>query len=199
MIDDRYEVFDDPYCYKGTLVLRNKAGLRDDDLLTNFELEMTTLRAREPLPDGAFDPAHYRAVHRHLFQDVYAWAGKYRTVRMTRGGNPFCYPEYIEAQANRLFARLSDDAFQEGATHTAFVDAATEFLAELNVIHCFRDGNGRAQLSLMYLVAQRAGHPMKLERVKRATFLPAMIESFGGDLTKLRKEIAALCRQDRRS
>ncbi len=199
MIDDRYEVFDDPYCYKSTLVLRNKAGLRNDDLLTKFELEMTTLRAREPLPDGGFDPAHYRAIHRHLFQDVYAWAGKYRTVRMTRGGNPFCYPEYIEAQANRLFARLSDDAFQDGAARAAFVDSATEFLAELNVIHCFRDGNGRAQLSLMHLLAQRAGHPMRLERVKKATFLPAMIESFAGDLTKLRKEIAALCKQDRRS
>jgi cell filamentation protein len=198
MSDDRYEVFDDPYCYKGTSVLRNKAGLRDDDLLTNFELEMTTLRAREPLPDGAFDPAHYRAIHRHLFQDVYTWAGKYRTVRMTRGGNPFCYPEYIEAQANSLFVRLGDDVFQGGATRGAFVEAASEFLAELNVIHCFRDGNGRAQLTLMHLIAQRAGHPLKLEHVKRATFLPAMIESFAGDLTKLRKEIGALCRQDRR-
>jgi cell filamentation protein len=193
MIDGRYEVFNDPYCYKGSSVLRNKAKLRDDDLLSKFELEMTSLRAREPLPEGVFDASHYRSVHRHLFQDVYAWAGKYRTVRMTRGANPFCYPEYIETEANRLFRKLSNNTFQLGATRTAFVDAASEFLADLNVIHCFRDGNGRAQLSFMYLVAQRAGHPMKLERVKKSTFLPAMIDSFAGDLMKLRKEIASLC------
>ena len=68
-----YDAFDDPNCYKGNRVLKGKARLRDADLLSDFELEMTALRAREPLPDGNFDPAHYRALHRHLFQDVYAW------------------------------------------------------------------------------------------------------------------------------
>jgi len=75
MTDVGYDAFDDPYCYKGTGTLRNKAGLRDAEALEAFELEMTSLRAEEPLPDGRFGPAHYRAVHRHLFQDVYAWAG----------------------------------------------------------------------------------------------------------------------------
>jgi cell filamentation protein len=76
-----YDAFDDPYCYKGTFVLKNKAGLRDIDALRDFELEMSSLRAEEPLPTGRFDPAHYKAVHHHLFQDVYRWAGRYRTVR----------------------------------------------------------------------------------------------------------------------
>ena len=80
-----YDAFADPYAYKGTNVLKNRAGLRDARLLESFELEMTALRAEEALPAGRFGPAHYRAVHRHLFRDVYSWAGRYRTVRAFSG------------------------------------------------------------------------------------------------------------------
>ena len=76
-----YAAFDDPYVYKGTSVLKNKLKTRDADVLSAFEVEMTTLRAEEPLPAGRFGTAHYRSVHHHLFQDVYRWAGSYRTVR----------------------------------------------------------------------------------------------------------------------
>lgn len=194
MVGDVYEVFDDPYCYKGTDVLKNKARLRDPDLLRDFELEMTTLRASEPFPQGRFDPAHYRAVHHHIFQDVYNWAGKYRTVRTSKGGNPFCFPEYIERETAKLFERLKDDVFLGTVARHEFVDAAADFLMDLNVIHCFREGNGRAQLSFMHLVGVHVGHPLKLERVKPTTFLPAMIESFSGDVGKLRKQIDGLCK-----
>jgi cell filamentation protein len=71
MTDGGYDAFDDPYCYKGTFVLKNKAGLRDAEVLEGFELEMSALRAEEPLPIGRLGPAHYRAVHRHLFQDAF--------------------------------------------------------------------------------------------------------------------------------
>jgi fido (protein-threonine AMPylation protein) len=103
MTSEGYEAFDDPYLYKGTNTLKNRLGLRDPALLESFELEMTTSRAREPLPAGRYDPLHYRQVHRHLFQDVYRWAGKYRSVRIAKGRNLFCYPEQIEASMNRLF------------------------------------------------------------------------------------------------
>src|SRR6266403_4270572 len=66
--------------------------------LEAFEIEMTTLRANEPLPDGGYNARHYCRVHHHLFQDVYTWAGKYRTVRTSKGGNPFCFPKYIAAE-----------------------------------------------------------------------------------------------------
>jgi hypothetical protein len=95
----QYDIFDDPYCYKNTFVLKNKAGIRDAE----FELEMSILRAEEPLPEGKFTPLHYCKVHYHLFQDVYRWAGRYRTVHTTKGGNTFCYPEHIPNSMNRLF------------------------------------------------------------------------------------------------
>lgn len=193
MTFEPYEAFDDPYCYKGTFVLKNKARLRDAGLLRDFELEMTALRAAEPLPDGSFDTAHYRAVHHHQFQDVYGWAGRYRTVRTAKSGNAFCYPEQIESEMEKLFDRLRTGPLAERASFRKFVTASASFLADLNAIHCFRDGNGRAQLNFFFLLSQRAGHPARLRRLRRKTFLPAMVRSFSGKLRPLEMEVARLC------
>lgn len=192
MIDVGYDAFDDPYCYKGTGVLRNKSGLRDAEALEAFELEMTTLRAEEPLPDGRFGPAHYRAVHRHLFQDVYSWAGRYRTVRTSKGGNPFCFPEHIPAQMDALFAQLKAGPCFTAPDPPSFASAAAEFLGELNAIHPFREGNGRSQLAFMHLIGLRAGRPFDFARVERETFLPAMIASYDKDYGPLAAELEGL-------
>jgi cell filamentation protein len=187
-----YDVFDDPYCYKGTSVLKNRARLRDAKTLNDFELEMSTLRSQEPLPDGQFTPAHYRRVHHHLFQDVYSWAGKYRTVRTSKGGNPFAYPEHIPSYMDQVFGKLALPAMKPSSSEADFLAAAADFLAELNAIHPFREGNGRSQLSFMHLVGQRAGHPLELKRVTPETFMPAMIASFDRDLGPLKSELQKL-------
>jgi cell filamentation protein len=68
-----YDAVSDPYCYEGTTVLKNIPGLRDQAALDQFEAAMTAQRADEPLPTGRLSVSHYRAIHHHLFQDVYAW------------------------------------------------------------------------------------------------------------------------------
>lgn len=192
MIDGGYEAFDDPYCYKGTFVLKNKLGTRDAETLEAFELEMSSLRADEPLPDGRFGPAHYRAIHRHLFQDVYTWAGKYRTVRTGKAGNWFCYPDYIGREMDRLFARLTADDLLKGRTSVAFIDGAAHFLADLNAIHPFRDGNGRAQLAFMHLLGIEAGHHLDFARLQPEPFMQAMIQSFAGNVGPLVEQLNGL-------
>lgn len=192
MTDGGYDAFDDPYCYAGTSILKNKAKLRDAALLEAFELEMTATRGEEPLPSGRFGPAHYRAVHRQLFQDIYRWAGRYRTVRTAKQGNMFCYPEHIERSLEKLFESLQQPPFTGGASFEDFTAAAAVFLADLNAIHPFREGNGRAQLAFLHLVAERAGHPLDMKKVRRATMMPAMVESFGGNLGPLQAAIASL-------
>lgn len=187
-----YDVSDDPYCYKGTSVLKNRARLRDAKTLDAFELEMMALRSREPLPEGRLTPAHYRSVHHHLFQDVYTWAGKYRTVRTAKGGNWFCYPEHIASSMNQLFKKLELPALKRGASAADFLDAAADFLAELNAIHPFREGNGRSQLAFMHLLSRHAGHPLNLDRVDAETFMPAMIASFLGNNGPLKNELQKL-------
>ena len=159
MTFDKYELFEDPYSYRGLNCLKNRLGLRDPALLEAFEVEMSTLRAEEPLPDGRFGPTHYRQIHWHLFRDVYRWAGRYRTVRTGKGGNWFCFPEHIDSQMKQLFRRLADHPLILGAEASTFIAAAAEFLAELNAIHPFREGNGRVQLAFIHLLGVRAGHP----------------------------------------
>ena len=106
-----YESVPDPYCYPGTSVLENVPGLRDQAELDAFEALITAQRAEEPLPRGRLGYAHYRAIHRHLFQDVFAWAGKLRTVRIAKGDSMFCYPEHIDNEMRALFAGLARDRF----------------------------------------------------------------------------------------
>lgn len=192
MSGEGYDAFDDPYAYRGSSVLKNKAGLRDAALLEAFELELTTLRSEEPLPQGRFGSAHYRAVHKHLFQDVYVWAGRYRTVRTSKQGNAFCYPEHIARSMDKAFERLQAAPFTGGAPFEEFVAAAADFLADLNAIHPFREGNGRSQLAFLHLLGSRAEHPLDLRKVRRSTILPAMIVSFHGDIQPLVVEITKL-------
>lgn len=189
MSQSRYDAFDDPYCYKGSFVLKNKAGIRDADRLQEFEIEMTSLRSLEARPKGKFGPAHYRAFHRHLFGDVYVWAGRYRTVCTSKGGNAFCYPEHIAPQMEKLFVRLGRAPFLGGATAGEFVAGAASFLAELNAVHAFREGNGRTQLSFIHALSIRAGHELVLSRVRHRQFLDAMIRSFGGEVAPLEREL----------
>jgi cell filamentation protein len=101
----------------------------------------------------------------------------------------FCHPEHITPNMDQLFEKLALAAFKPGASAADFLDAATHFLADLNAIHPFREGNGRSQLSLMYLLGQRAGHPLNLTRIDLDTFMPAMIVSFTGDNNPLRNEL----------
>lgn len=76
---------DDPYVYPGTTILRNKLDIRDAATLDLAERRFTTIRARQGIPQGDFDLGHLKAIHHHLFQDVYEWAGKIRTVEISKG------------------------------------------------------------------------------------------------------------------
>ena len=79
-----YDAIDDPYTYESSTVLVNKLDLRDQDVLDAYEAEISNARSQEPLPEGNLNFVHYCAVHHHLFQDVYDWAGKPRTVRISK-------------------------------------------------------------------------------------------------------------------
>lgn len=111
---------------------------------------------------------------------------------MSKCGNPFCFPENIDNQAKLLFGQLKKDKFLAGLEVKKFADKATHFLSELNVIHAFREGNGRTQLSFFLLLADQAGHPIDLEDLDPEAFLNAMIASFHGDEAPLAALIQAL-------
>jgi cell filamentation protein len=187
-----YDTIEDPYCYPGTTVLINKVGLRDQNELDAFESEISLQRSTEALPNGTLNYAHYRAIHRHLFQDVYKWAGKVRTVRISKGGSMFCYPESIDREMNKLFGALAGAKHFKGLEPRAFAEKAAHHLAELNAIHPFREGNGRTQLTFLTLLAEKAGHPLALDRMDPDGIMQAVIASFGGEEKPLARLILDL-------
>ena len=190
-----YDAVQDLYCYEGTTVLKNIPGIHDKESLNEFEVAMTMQRSDEPLPPGDLDIAHYRAIHHHLFQDVYEWAGKFRTVRISKGGSAFCYPEYIEQEMQKLFDDLKRQTYFRELSADEFAARAAHFLATLNAIHPFREGNGRAQTSFILLLADYAGHPLELDKLVPGRFMEAMIASFEKDEQQLAIEIKRLVSQ----
>jgi cell filamentation protein len=93
-----YDAIDDPYTYKNSIVLVNRLDLHQQTALDKFEAEISSARAQEPLPAGDLDFEHYRAIHHHLFQDVYEWAGQIRTVCISKGGNPSVFWKILKAR-----------------------------------------------------------------------------------------------------
>lgn len=180
-----YEPTDDPYCFPGAGVLKNIQNLRSQEALDAFEAAATAQRADEPLPTGRLSVTHYYAIHRHLFQDVYAWAGKPRTVRLAKGGSAFCYPEHIAREMRALFAELKSRRYLHGLSAEGFAQDAASFLATLNAIHPFREGNGRTQVTFLALLAAQADHPLDLDLLEPEPFLAAMVASFKGQTREL--------------
>ena len=187
-----YEADDDPYCYVGTAILKNKARLRDQAALDRFEAISFAQRAEEMLPFGNLSARHFLAVHRHLFQDIYSWAGKPRTTRLHKDDSTFCYPEHIRHELGKLFGILAEEHNFAGLPPDVFAARLAHFLAELNAIHAFREGNGRAQLAFAQLLGNRAGHALHLEALDPEAFLEAMILSFRGKEDNLRDILLAL-------
>ena len=108
-------------------------------------------------------------------------------MRLSKGESHFCYPEHIDGQLATLFGDLASYSNLKGLTRDEFATKAAAFLATLNVIHTFREGNGRAQLSFLLLLSENAGHPLDLAQMDPAAMLEAMIASFFGDERPLTK------------
>ena len=176
----------------GSTVLKNKLGLTDQVELDEFEAAFVTQRSEEPLPGGRLSKTHYLAIHRHLFQDVYAWAGKLRTVRTAKEGHWFCYPEHIATELDRLFGWLKEHDFLRDLSPEQFAAQGAHFLSELNAIHAFREGNGRAQNTFFAVVAAEAGHPIDFDQLDPTAFLDAMVRSFGRDSALLEEQVLKL-------
>lgn len=114
----------DPYLYPGTTVLRNKLGIRDTAQLEQTERVLVTQRAAEGIPAGTFGLDHMKAIHRHLFQDLYEWAGEIRTVEIAKSGQQFQFRQFIETGMADVQARLERANFLKGLSAAEFAEQA---------------------------------------------------------------------------
>jgi cell filamentation protein len=179
---------DDPYVYPGTAVLRNKLGIRDARKLDFHEREIVLQRIRQGVPSGDFDLAHLKAIHRHLFQDIYDWAGDIRAVEISKGGSQFQFRQYIETGMADVHRRIEAAKYFKGLTPSAFAERAGEIVGDVNYVHPFRDGNGRVQLQYLKQLGQRAGHPIDLTAFSAQSWLAASTEAHQG-----RYDAMAIC------
>jgi cell filamentation protein len=187
-----YESDSDPYLYPGTFVLKNLLGLLDAGKLAKLERRLTAARADEGLPQGALDYAHYKAIHRHLFRDIYEWAGQVRTVNLAKGGSSFCRTEFIDSQMTKLFSELRREKHLTRLEFAKVAARAAHYLIELNAIHPFREGNGRTQHAFLGLLLENAGHPRDLSKINPAELLQAAIDGFNGDEEPMVRVILSL-------
>ena len=176
-------------CYPGTTVLINKLNIRDAETLDEAETLATYLNTskleEEPLA-GSFDFSHYCAIHHFLFSDLYDWAGQIRTVNISKKGTSFCPAEEIERQAQLVFQRLADCNFFRGLPHDAFVDEIVDFTCVTNLLHPFREDNGRAQRAFLTQLIRAAGYDINWSEVDTDLLMIATIQSANGVTDLLR-------------
>jgi cell filamentation protein len=189
---------DDPYLYSGSVVLRNKLGIDDADRLDIVERALVVQRAAEGIPAGVFDLAHLRAIHRHLFQDIFDWAGELRTVEIAKDGHQFQFRQFIETGMSDVHRRLEKADFLKGLSAAEFARAAAVIMGDVNYVHPFREGNGRTQLFYFEQLAAQAGHSLDLGRIEAAGWITASRAAHGGDYKPMEDEIGrALSRRGR--
>lgn len=164
---------DDPYVYPGTTILKNKLGFRNVDKLDKVERRSVADKIARGVPTGDFDLAHLKAIHHHLFQDIYVWAGKVRTVEIAKGGSQFMFRQYIETGMADVHKRIVRARYFKGTTRDAFAREASVIIGDVNHVHPFREGNGRAQLQYLKQLAERAGHRLDLGKLDRKQWIVA--------------------------
>lgn len=173
---------DPDYCYPPDYtVLRNKLDLRTQDDLDAFERMAVQVRAEQGCPTGAFDLAHLQAIHGHLFQDVYDWAGELRTVPLRKGDTQFQPHRYIATGMADVHRRLEAQDFLRGRTPEAFAEGAGRIIGDVNHVHPFREGNGRTQLIYLLQLSTEAGHRIDLTRLEREAWMAASAQAHHGE------------------
>lgn len=162
----------DPYCYPQSDVLRNLFDLRSPTDLSKAEADITFLRIsqlqRRPII-GKFDLDHLQTIHRHIFRDVYSWAGQLRTVSMSKGASLFCRHEYVSMEGQRIFGQLRQENVLRSLSQDVFGQRLAYYFGEINALHPFREGNGRTQRVMLESIARHAGYSIDFRGISRET------------------------------
>lgn len=190
---DLYKKRNSNYCYKNSNVLINKLDIHNEKVLQKFEAKITAaklLALRKKGIIGNFDTQHLIDIHTYLFEDIYPFAGKFRNENIAKGVFRFAEFEYIEPELERLLNELKSENYLEGLSKKDLTQRLAYYLSELNVLHPFREGNGRTIREFIRELALKNGYVLNLSNVSPSDFLKASIKSIV-DTTDLSNLIAA--------
>ncbi len=127
-------------------VLINKLGIQDAELLDKVEREITSFKlAKLYLKEGHgyFNLRHFFSIHKYLFEDIYPFAGKPREEVISKR-IPFCRPEYIIDELRKVLRR-ADIRYKLITNKEELVKFITDLYWNIDIIHPFREGNGRCE------------------------------------------------------
>lgn len=183
---DKYGVGQDPDCYPQTEVLINRLAITDPDQLENAERELSGYASQQlvwqPPP---YDLQRLKDIHQFVFQDLYDWAGQVRTVDISKGNTRFCTVQRIEPEAHKLFRLMAQAEYFVGLPRNQLIKKLADFYNELNVIHPFREGNGRVSRLLFQDVIVNCGYEIDWSQVSREQWIAANIAGYHGDLVPM--------------
>jgi cell filamentation protein len=188
---------EDPYADPVTGVLRNELGLSAAGELETAEREIThaaLIFLKESPVQATYDLRHLSEIHRRIFGDIYDWAGQLRTVAIAKG-SWFCLPQYIDSAAAQVFQTLHGESLLRGLPRDLFTERLTYYLGEVNAIHPFREGNGRAQRAFFEQLALDAGFILDWQHLDADRNIAASAAMMRGDPALLRKMLDELVRE----
>ena len=174
---DKYDAANDHYCYPGTTTLKNKLNIHDIDELEKAEKDITAISTRRiTFRYPPYDLEYMKNLHRQLFSDLYDWAGKCRSVDIRKGGTQFCNCGRIIAESQKIFSSLKEENWLQGLPRDGFCSKLAEYYCELNMIHPFREGNGRVQRILFEHLSLAAGYDLDWEDITPDEWIQANID-----------------------
>ena len=185
-----YEARNSVYCYKDTNVLINKLDIKDPVVLSNYEKRIVSLKLlalhKEGIT-GIFDAKHLISIHKFLFCDIYPFAGEFRCENIAKDNFSFAEFEFIEPELERLLKKLKEENYLEGLSKEDLAKRLAYYWAELNVLHPFREGNGRTTREFLRQLALKNGYALNLKNVSASKLLDASKKSVINeeDLTNL--------------
>lgn len=177
---DVYTTTQSIYCYPDTNVLKNKLNIRDSKLLKTAEEEITLIKQMELLKNpikGNFSKTHFMNIHKFIFEDIYLFAGKIRREQISKADTMFYPPNLIDKELDKVFAKIKEKNMIRETDEEKIFDNLAYVMAELNIIHPFREGNGRSIREFIRLMAKRMGYGLNWGNVDKEEILEASIMS----------------------
>lgn len=175
-----YETKDSVYCYKGSNTLVNKLNIKDPIALENYETSVIGLKLmalNKKGITGKFDVPHFVSIHKFMFDDIYFFAGFFRNENIAKDYFQFAEWEYIESELTRLLDELKKENFLSNISKENFAKRLAYYWAELNVLHPFREGNGRTTREFLRQLALKNNYILNLQNVDSKELLDASIKS----------------------
>jgi cell filamentation protein len=175
------------YCYPDSYVLRNKFNIRDEKELTALETEMTSVSMAQAIEfpvKGKFDLKHLCDIHKFIFSEIYDWAGELRTVNIAKG-NQFCFYQHLEQCADTVFQELKNEKLLSKVAADNVAERLAYYLGEINILHPFREGNGRTQRVFVEYIAQAVGYSVDFGDVSIDEMIEASALAFAKEYDKM--------------